>query len=87
MNCPQCGSPEWRQDKEGPAEFFCAECGHEDYETKYRLVAEGEVLEAGDEGLLQTCLDWRPLTSSDIIVGLKYAPGFHMPMRRKIQNP
>ena len=34
MNCPECGSRTWQRDTDGPAQFFCAECGHEDYETE-----------------------------------------------------
>jgi hypothetical protein len=54
--------------------------------TIYRMLGAGEVMQIGDEGLYADGVNWRALDESDIIVGLKWVPGFHNPMRRAVAS-
>lgn len=49
---------------------------------RYRMLSAADTIQLGDEGLRADCEHWSPLTGSDIVLGLQYAPGFHAPMRR-----
>lgn len=53
---------------------------------RYRTLNEGDTIQLGDEGLRPDCEHWSPLTESNIVLGLRYAPGFHAPMRRPIRD-
>lgn len=50
----------------------------------YRMLSEGEVMKVGDEGLFADGVTWKALDESAMIIGLRWAPGFHNPIRRLV---
>lgn len=52
--------------------------------ARYRMLAEGDVIQPDDEGLRPDCERWAQITENAMVCGLRYAPGFHAPMRRPL---
>lgn len=50
LSCPSCSSPRWQRDIEGSAQFFCPDCGHEDYDKEPCPCCDGTGFKREEEG-------------------------------------